>query len=292
MISDKKKEEIDKIIFNALSKSDSFGVYPTPVDNILTYSELRVSSGIDLSKVPSTFFAKQALNLKRGIAKLRGVLDTKINTIYLDLSLNTSKQRFVKLHEVGHKQLYWQARLHDFLEDDETLDPDINDQFEAEANYFASGALFQLELFNDKINEFPLELSSCLHLAKLFGASGHATLRRYVEKSTKRCALLVLNFKDKSTGLRALTLRNYFQSTSFSQDFGKIIWQDEFSNDLPFVKDFLTNRKFTKDKIILEIDNNSIDCNYHYYNNSYNAFVLIFPKGEMIKSKTNFIVSV
>ena len=292
MISDKKKSDIESIAFDALYKSNSLGVFPTPVDKILKYAELRIDSSVDLSVIPSNFFAKHSLTFKRKLAQIRGILDRSQKVIYLDLSQPVSKQKFVKLHEAGHELCGWQGNMLKFLDDDENLDPDINDQFESEANYFASSALFQLQIFQDKVGEYPLELATCLHLNKLFGASFHATIRRYVEHSKKRCALLVLNKESKSSFSYAnLSIRNYFQSVSFTKEWGVIEWDSNFDFDVPFVQNFLSNRKLAKSELIIETVHDAIPCNYHYFDNSYNIFVFMFPKGEVNKSRTNFVVN-
>jgi Zn-dependent peptidase ImmA (M78 family) len=291
MISDKKKKEIDNIVFDTLSKSKSLGVYPTPVDKILEFAELRVNSGIDLSKIPSNFFAKAGLLVKRGVTRVLGVLDSRKKLVYLDLTLKEPKKRFVKLHETGHALCTWQGRLHDFLDDEETLDPDIKEQFEAEANYFASASLFQLDLFNDQMALLPLELGSAIALAKTFGSSVHAALRRYVEQSGKRCALIVLN-KEKATGYGwpKFSVRDYFQSSAFTNDFGVLEWDDNLSTELPFIQDYLSNRRFLKNEMTIVTSAASIDCDYHFFCNTFNGFVLMYPKGERIRSKTSFVL--
>ncbi|NVM62114.1 hypothetical protein FHW88_000390 [Mucilaginibacter sp. SG538B] len=292
MISHDKKNDIDRIVLDALSKSNSLGVFPTPVDKIIKYADLRVNSHIDLSVIPNTFFAKQGLILKRGLAKIRGVLDRREKIIYLDLSVPATKIKFVKLHEAGHELLGWQGKLLKFLEDnDETLDPDINEEFESEANYFASSALFQLQLFTDKMKEYPLELATCLELSKLFGGSFHAAIRRYVENSPKRCALLILN-KEKSGPFSPtkLTLRTYIQSPSFTDEWGMVGWGEEFEDDAPFVQNFLENRRLLKSQLEIDWLGEVIKCNYHYFHNGHNVFVFMFPLGESVKSRTNFVV--
>lgn len=293
MINEQKKLDIENITFDALYKSNSFGVFPTPVDKILKYAELRIDSNVDLSVIPSNFFAKHSLTFKRGLAKIRGVLDRSKKIIYLDLKQRPSKLNFVKLHEVGHELCGWQSNMLKFLDDDENLDPDINDKFESEANYFASSALFQLEIFQDKVGQYPLKLVTCLQLSKLFGASFHATIRRYVEHSKKRCALLVLNKEEPASAYsyRSVSIRNYFQSPSFTKEFGEIKWEANFDFDVPFFQDFLSNRKMTTSELVIEFGQESIDCNYHYFDNTYNIFVFMFPKGEIIKSRTQFVIN-
>lgn len=292
MINKKKATDIENIVFDTLSKSNSFGVFPTPVDKILTFADLKVNSGVDLSQIPKNFLAKSGLWLDRGIAKIRGALDRREKVIYLDLRQSDSKKRFVKLHEAGHELCSWQGRLHDFLDTDETLDHDTKELFEAEANFFASASLFQLDVFNDRMAELPLELASVIQLSKTFGSSIHAALRRYVEKSFKRCALLVLTV-DRPTmyGTSRLLIRNYFQSSTFSEHFGTINWGSELDLDNQIFNDFLSKRKFFKSEFTITTEVDSIDCQYHYFYNGYNIFVLMHPKGEVIKSRTKFIVS-
>lgn len=292
MINERKKSDIESITFDALYKSNSFGVFPTPVEKILKYAELRIDSNVDLSVIPANFFAKHSLIFKRGLSKIRGVLDRSEKTIYLDLKQRPSKLNFVKLHEVGHELCGWQGNMLNFLDDDENLDPDINDQFESEANYFASSALFQLEIFHDKVGQYPLKLATCLQLSKLFGASFHATIRRYVEHSKKRCALLVLNKEPVSPiSYPSLSIRNYFQSSSFTKEWGTITWEPKFDFDVPFFQDFLSNRKMITSELVIESEQEFIECDYHYFDNSYNIFVFMFPKGEVIKSRTNFVIT-
>ena len=42
--------------------------------------------------------------------------------------------------------------------------------------------------------------------------------------------------------------------------------------------------------ITLPLENLSQNFNYHYFNNSYNAFVMIFPKGENKATRTKVIL--
>ncbi len=68
--------------------------------------------------------------------------------ICLDLSVAEAKQRFVSLHETGHGYLPWQRDLYALLEDgDSALDPEAEEDFERQANVFASEVLFQLDSF-------------------------------------------------------------------------------------------------------------------------------------------------
>jgi Zn-dependent peptidase ImmA (M78 family) len=292
MLSDSKKKQIDKIVFDTLKSSKALGVYPTPVDQILKFTDLKVHSGIDLSIVPEHYFAKFGLALKRAVSKVHGALIRNDRMILLDAKMMESKKNFVKLHEIGHDLLFWQNKLINCLDDKESLDPDTKELFEAEANYFASAILFQQNLFYDKLKTLPLDIGSGMELAKKFGSSIHAALRRYVEYNSKRCCLLILN-KEK-TGKRGackFTVRTSLQSPSFTKEFGMIEWSEELGMEWPFVADYQWNRKHVQSEVGIVTSNELIDCDYHFFNNSYNGFVFFFPKGEKIKSKTQIVIT-
>jgi hypothetical protein len=292
MLSNEKKKDIDKIAFDALTKSGALGQFPTPVDKVVHYADLRVNSKVDLSVVPEHYLAKFGLVLKRAITKVRGVLVRGERVVLLDNEQSAQRKNFVKLHETGHELLWWQNKLINCLDDDETLDSQTKEVFEAEANYFASAVLFQQQFFSDKLLTMPLSVSSARALSKDFGASVHATLRRYVEHNPRRCLLLVLN-KERPIGFGwpKITLRNSLQSPSFTSEFGTLNWDTELSTDFPFVQEYMDGRRDLQSEITILTDDGHIDCTYHFFNNSYNGFVLIYPKGEAIKSRTTFVFS-
>ena len=283
------KKDIDKISYDILRGSKSFDVFPTPIDTIVSYAELTINSS-DLSKIPSHFFAKKMDVLKRALGKVQGILDRSEKIVYLDLSAHPSKQKFVKLHEVGHKILPWQQHTYEVIEDDEsTLDADAREEFEAEANYFASATLFQQDRFLSEMDKLGLEIDAAILLSKRFGASTHATLRRYVEYSKKRCALIVL--KDcSSCGAK---LRNLFQSKGFTKTFGELSLPEHIERVYPFVEDYCRKRRVKKDGLVsLPTKNGSVNFTYHFFDNTYNtAFVLLFPVGEKKSTRTKIILT-
>jgi len=283
------KKDIEKISYEILKGSKSFDVFPTPIDKIVSYAELTVNKGIDLSKIHQSYLSKTTDALKRALGKIQGVLDVREKVIYLDLSVHSSKQKFVKLHEVGHKVFPWQQKIYDVLEDDENnLDANTKEEFEKEANYFASATLFQQDRFISTMDKLGLDIDSAMHLSNFFGASKHATLRRYVEYSKKRCALIVLKDCTRS----GAKLRDLFQSQSFTKTFGEVFIPSEIDSAHPFVQDYCCNRKLKKDGLIsLPTKNGSIDFSYHFFNNTYNVFVLMFPIGESKRTRTKIIIS-
>lgn len=283
-------KDIEKISYDILKQSHALGKFPTPVSNIIEYAELKLDENPYINEIPNHYISKSADALKRALRKINGILDREKKIIYVDTKQLENRKRYVKLHEVGHEVLPWQKEMYEILEDDEiTISEIVKDEFEAEANYFASSTLFQLEKFDEEVNKLPLEIGASFELSKKFGASIHATLRRYVESSNNRCALLVL--KDKSVPKLNCVRRNYFQSDRFSTTFGTLNWDEILGIEWPFVQDYIRGRKFHTNGFFVYNLNGCGEqhFDYHFFNNTWNAFVFILPIGEFKKSKTQII---
>lgn len=268
--------------------SKAWGKFPTPVDQLVQYAELQIERGVDLSKVDPGFFTKNFNFLSRALNKAIGLVDFRQKIIYLDHSQSESRKGFVKLHEVGHKALSWQSDLLGFMDDESTLDASVKDVFEREASYFASDALFQLDRFDDEAANLPLCIKSPQVLAKKFGGSNHASIRRYVERSKKRCAVLILH-KAEQNGEYSAKIRDYFQSPTFTADFGEISWPTEKCGlDWVFIQELKRGRRWHEDgQIALTTENGTcVTFTYHFFNNTFNTFILLLPAGEKIKSRT------
>jgi hypothetical protein len=86
-----------------------------------------------------------------------------------------------------------QSKMYALMQDcEKTLDPEITDLFEREANVFASEALFQGEVFAEQAHDREFGIKTAMALAKQFGASNYATFRRYVFTNPRACCLVVL----------------------------------------------------------------------------------------------------
>lgn len=301
MLDEHSKSDIDKISHDILKQSKALDVFPTPVDVIREYTELKLDTHFDLSKVDKTFFervldgSKEGLKiLQSGLSKVKGFFDRTEHTIYVDVNQNGGRKNFVQLHEIGHSVLPWQSEVMLASDNDDTLLETFEDQFEAEANYFASVTLFQNDRFVSELSKLPLDISSAMSLAKTFGSSVHSALRNYVLKSRNKCALLVLTPIEFAIGNGAICeKRDLFYSASFMQEFGELDLPDEFGFKWNFIQDYKFKKKVNKyGKIELVTKYGElIDSNYHFFNNTYNVFVFIFPKGEKNKSKTKIILT-
>ena len=294
------RKDIEEVSFELLKQSKSLDVFPTPVDKIVEHSELIINNQIDLNNIDKSFFdslkekADEGLKiLQEGLSNIRGFFDRTEKTIYISETRHLGRKNFVKLHETGHGVLPWQSPIIGAFDNSSTLNPDFEDQFEAEANYFASITLFQHNRYDREMKKVNFGLPGVIALSKKFGSSVHASFRNYIFKTDKRCILLVLNpIQNKKFNEPICSKRNLFHSKSFLNEFGKINLPNEFGYTWDFIQRYLTKSPFiTNGEIDLVMKEGEIlDCNYHLFKNGYNAFVLMFPKGERYKRVTSKII--
>lgn len=287
------KKDIEQISMDILKQSKALDVFPTPVDKIVHFSDLIFEGNINLSHVDDSFLSKVSSGFLDFWHKVRGFLDRKEKIIYLDLNQLPSRQNFVKLHECGHQLLPWQREIMQYMDNDDTLSHSTTEEFEMEANYFSSITLFQHDRFNREMEKHDLSLKAGMALGKMFGGSAHAALRRMVEQSKKRCALLVLEKYSGVTKNKPLcSKKDLFQSQAFTKEFGILELPEEFGYKWEFVRDFIFKKRLHEDgEISLSTNNGNTKFKYHFFDNTYNVFVFLFPEGETQKGKIKVFLS-
>ena len=140
--------------------------------------------------------------------------------------------------------------------------------------YFASETLFQGDKFAEMVQNEPLSIQTAIQTSPFFGASIHATLRRYVEFSPMRCALLVM----KDPLPTKVSLRDLFLSQPFLSDIGRLRFPESLDRlRYPFVELYIKGEKSGYGTFIASVKENPIALKYEYFNNSYNGFVLFYP---------------
>ncbi len=288
------QHDIEKISMDLLRQSKALDVFPTPIDRIIRTADLVVNGTIDLSAIDESFLEKASTAFRSGWGKVRGFLDRSEKVIYLDLQQFPTRLNFIKLHEVGHEVLPWQREIMQYVDDDETLSFAVREEFEAEANFFSSLTLFQQDRFTSEMGKLELSLKAGMALGKKFGGSVHASLRRMVEHSNKRCALLVLKMDEDLASPFAFpkcNKRDIFQSVKFTNEFGELATPEHFGHEWPFVQDYFSDRRFREDgEISLPTQNGLVTFTYHFFNNTYNGFVFLLPQGEHQSSRTKILL--
>ena len=279
--------EVELIVRNLLRKSKAWGRFPTPVADIAAYSRLVMDRKIDLRTVDHGFVPRHVEHLTSGLKKLLGLIDRRERRIYLNHSLPATRKAFVELHEIGHGVLPWQEVNAGYCDDEKSISPEVQELFEREANHFASAALFQLDRFDDELSKLPLSFRSIRALAQQFGASVHATARRYVERCPRRCAMLVFNPPIVREEPFPMPVRNCFESPLFKRDFGCLGVPHVCDSRYAFIQDIMRGRRMREDGVATLPTENmpSVMLDYHFFNNSYNSFVLLLPPGEAMKSR-------
>ncbi|MDX0949479.1 ImmA/IrrE family metallo-endopeptidase [Sinorhizobium medicae] len=234
---------IHRAATDLLNKASAWDRLPTPVPDLLGAAKLRVApmSAFDprsLMRHAREFGERAASLIKSAIEKVRGIFDVQGNLIHVDDTVAESKQNFLKLHEAGHKHIPHQSKLFCWIQDcDKSLSPDVSDQFEREANIFASVVLFQDGRFAEMAADSAFSIKVPLALSKKFGASAYASMREYVRRNERACAVIVLNPLEMCPvlGIRS-ELRRIELSPLFHKRFGELNLPDHVDRLSPLAE--------------------------------------------------------
>jgi hypothetical protein len=287
----KVRKEAEKL----LAEADAIGRFPTPIGDLLSAANVVVAPEDALDEGFLRKLRRKASSaLKQAISKVLGIFDATARLIFIDRTLGQTKQTFIQLHETGHGVLPWQRDLYAVVEDcKQTLDPDIAEAFDREANNFATEVLFQLDGFITQAKDHSFGLKIPLNLSKKFGASAYSSIRQYVTKNDRPCAVIVLNPPEMvpMDGFRA-SLRRVVASPSFISKFGELNLPDFFTPDdkigamIPVGK-----RRMTGPRELMLTDRNGTkyDCLAEAFKHPYNVFILIYPTKAL--TKATFIIT-
>jgi hypothetical protein len=231
------RDEVRQAALKALLDAGAVGVVPTPVDRILEASKVAVVP-IVLDEGYLSLLRRAAESagkaLISAISKVWGVFDPKARMAFIDPETPKEKLPFLKLHEGGHAVLPWQSIFGLFEDCHKTLDPDVKAQFEREANVFASDVLFQLDQFANDARDLTFGIKAPLTLAKRYGASVYATVRRYVSCSDRICAVVVLNPPEPAEQVGHFSqVRRAVASPAFESRFPTFHWPQVVTPDDP-----------------------------------------------------------
>lgn len=275
----KVRKEAERLLVEA----GALGRFPTPVAEIMEAAKVEE---VQEDVLNESFLAKMRRKagdrLKRALSKVIGLFDAGARLVLIDRTIHIVKQTFVRLHETAHGFMAWQRKMYSVVEDcEKTLDPEIADQFDREANVFASEVLFQLDRFNRDAEEMKFGILTPVNLSKKYGGSIYASVRRYVIGNWRACAVLVLNPPElvDGNGFR-VSLRRVVVSPSFNNLYGELNWPDYFTPDdrIGAMVPLRGRRMSNKREIILQDRNgDELLCIAEAFTQKYQVFVLILP---------------
>lgn len=268
----------------ALREAGALGVFPTPVDRIMAVArvvevEEDVLNPGFIEKLRAAA-GKIGGAVKSAASKILGLFHASDGLVFLNQSMIAVKKRFVRLHETAHGFLPWQRPMYAVVEDcEKSLDGATADLFDREANVFASEVLFQLDTFRDMAESSAFEIWTPVNLARRFNASNYASIRQYVSKNSRACAVVVLNKPEliEGDGFRA-SLRRPIQSQKFTEFFGAYPWKDVYTPDDDlgaFVP--LGRQKSSGKRSLVLVDRNGVshDCVAESFFTGHQVFILI-----------------
>jgi len=267
-----------------LDRASAWGRFPTPIDDILSAAQVTVAptSIFDPGAILAYLRGKAASTaslVKKALSKVFGLYDAHENLIHIDNTLTVSKQNFLKLHETAHHDIPTHRKTFRFFEDcDQTLDPQIADQFEREANNFARFALFQGGSYALMAADCALEIKTPIRLAKTFGASIYASAREFARTHHRVCAIYVLEPIEfvEGHGARAL-VRRIETSPSFAIQFGRPV-DVAITLDHPLGKALPIGRKMTRPVVVTMVDRNGTqhECIAEAFDTTFNVLILVY----------------
>lgn len=288
-LSAQDRAAVEKRARELLHRADAWGRFPTPVGDILTAAQLKVapSSAFDVARMIEYIRHKTkavASSLKSALSKVLGIYDVGDKVIHIDGSVTESKQTFLKLHETGHHELPSHRKMFAFFEEcEQTLAPEIADQFEREANNFARFALFQGDAYQQMAADMELNVRTPIDLAKRFGASVYASAREFARTHHRACVVYALEPIEYTPGKGATAqVRRIEPSPVFRQQFG--VPKDlTIGGDSPLAKLLPIGRKMTRPTPLVFADRNGDkhECLGEAFATKFNVFLLIYVIGSL-----------
>ena len=222
--------------------------------------------------------------VKRAISKVFGLYDAEEAIIHVDSGVVEAKQTFLALHETGHHELPTHRKIFRLFQDcNMTLDANVADQFEREANNFARFLLFKGKTFATDAADCAFEIKTPIRLAKRYGASVYAATREFARTNDRPCVVFVLDPLENLDGIGyGAPVRRIETSPAFLAQFGRltvdVITSDHFLWPvLPF------DRRMTRGASVKIVDVNGIhhECMAEAFDTTYNILILIHPKGAL-----------
>ncbi|MCW2921570.1 MAG: hypothetical protein JWL76_1444 [Thermoleophilia bacterium] len=282
-------DEIKRLTRRLLDEAGAAGRLPTPVDDIIEAAGLHQPSEsiFDLIESAPAHLQQKLRGMRH---KVQAALDRRSREIYVNPDIHVEgKRRFNKLHEVSHDIYPWQQALIE-IDTPATLSWQTQQTFEREANQGAAELLFQRELFRSIAADYEVGFAPILELAETFGASIHATFRRYVESHRRSLCGLVLDVSPVvGAGITGFKRREAVASARWTRKIGSPTeWPDVLeAPPYSFVSHVAAACAAQGGMQVPfgypNLRGEQVALNVHLFSNSYSVFVLIWrPQRQLI----------
>jgi len=276
-----------------LREASALGRFPTPVDDLMVAAKLTVVDDEFLNKNLLDQFIKKAkagaVAIKSALSKVLGLFDSHERLVVIDKDAPQPKKPFIKLHEAAHGSLPHQSKIYRLIHDcEKTLDAEIADLFEREANVFASEVLFQGEVFSKEAHGQSFGIKVPISLARKFGASNYSAFRRYVITNTCACCVVVLepSVHDLNGGFTA-DVRRVVVSKCFETIFDAKILCSTVTGSHPLVPVVPINGKrmsYNREIVLFDRNQDERICVAEAFNTTHQTLVLIRDLGRRTHS--------
>ncbi len=280
-----------------LREASAIGRFPTPIDDLMAAAKLTVVDDEVLNERFLRQFIKKAkatvATVKSALSKVLGLFEANDRFVVIDKNAPKPRVPFIKLHEAGHGTMPHQSKLYKIMHDcEKTLEPEIADLFEREANVFASEVLFQGEAFSQEANAQSFGIKVPMKLARKYGGSNYATFRRFVLTNPHVCCVVILDppVYDAEGDLSA-EVRRVVMSKSFEKIFDGKVLASTVTDAHPLRPVVPVNgKRMSFDREIVLIDRNRDEriCRAEAFNTTHQILILICDVG--LKKKSSIVV--
>jgi Zn-dependent peptidase ImmA (M78 family) len=245
-------DEIARYARNALRNAGALGTLPTPIDDLLAAAKvgsLRIEEDTK-DRFLAGLRGSARTAFKSMFQKVRGVADLRERVVYVDEALSDPRILFTKGHELGHEVLPWQKLDPALFDDGKSLSCDAEEDFDIEANLFAAEVIFQGDRFSKIVRDYAPGFETIFHVAKLHGASRHATSWRYVEAQDESVALII--YLPCKYQIQTLWRSKVVVSSSFRRRYCSIAVPQRLASDHAWAAAWHSN--------LIHCDTISLDC--------------------------------
>jgi Zn-dependent peptidase ImmA (M78 family) len=280
-----------------LLEASAIGRFPTPIDDLMAAAKLTVVDDEVLNEGFLRQFIKKAratvATVKSALSKVLGLFEANDRFVVIDKNAPKPRVPFIKLHEAGHGTMPHQSKLYKIMHDcEKTLEPEIADLFEREANVFASEVLFQGEAFSQEAHAQSFGIKVPMKLAKKYGGSNYATFRRYVITNPNVCCVVILDPPVyTAAGTLSAEVRRVVMSKSFEKIFDGKVLASTVTDAHPLGPVVPVNgKRMSFDREIVLTDRNRDErlCTAEAFNTKHQILILIRDVG--LKKKCSIVV--